>query len=105
VNESQRRKRISQLRKSSSATSDDLKANKINSLRARSPQLAAVAVCVVDRISPRHRDRENLTGVPNAAATPSYADIDRYLKVLLAEKKPSGDAFEPAPKIEEGSAC
>jgi hypothetical protein len=24
---------------------------------------------------------------------------------MLAEKKPSGDAFEPAPKIEEGSAC
>jgi energy-coupling factor transporter ATP-binding protein EcfA2 len=32
---------------------------------------------------------------------PSDADIDRYLKLLLAEKNLSADAFETVPKIEE----
>src|SRR5207249_3989295 len=32
---------------------------------------------------------------------PSDADIDRYLKVVLAEKKLSDDTFEAVPKIEE----
>lgn len=32
---------------------------------------------------------------------PSDADIDRYLKLLLAEKKLSDDTFEAVPKIEE----
>jgi energy-coupling factor transporter ATP-binding protein EcfA2 len=32
---------------------------------------------------------------------PSDADIDRYLKLLLAEKNLSDDAFQPVPKIEE----
>ena len=33
--------------------------------------------------------------------TPSDQDIDRYLKLLLAEKKLSSETFNPVPKIEE----
>src|SRR5687767_1589003 len=32
---------------------------------------------------------------------PSDADIERYLKLLLAEKRLSDDAFEAVPRIEE----
>lgn len=32
---------------------------------------------------------------------PSDLDIDRYLKLLLSEKKLSDEPFQPIPKIEE----
>jgi len=41
------------------------------------------------------------TDVLKNRISPSDADIDRYLKLLLAEKKLSDDAFEAVPKIEE----
>jgi hypothetical protein len=36
-----------------------------------------------------------------AAVTIDHLDIDCYLKLLLAEKKLSGEEFQPVPKIEE----
>src|SRR5689334_20714356 len=45
--------------------------------------------------------RTIVADVLKSRVQPSDLDIDRYLKVLLAEKKLSDDPFEPAPKIEE----
>src|SRR5262249_31029924 len=42
--------------------------------------------------------------VLNTRVQPSDVGIDRYLKLLLAEKKLSGETFEPVPKIEEKQA-
>jgi len=39
--------------------------------------------------------------VLKSRVTPAQTDIDRYLKMLLGEKKLSADTFEPVPKIEE----
>ena len=39
--------------------------------------------------------------VLKSRVAPAQTDIDRYLKLLLSEKKLSAEAFEPVPKIEE----
>ena len=39
--------------------------------------------------------------VLKTAAHPSDEDVQRYLKLLLAEKKLSDDVFEEAPQIEQ----
>ena len=47
-------------------------------------------------MDPSHRYRRSQEPSPAADA-----DIDRYLKLLLAEKKLSDEPFEAVPKIEE----
>src|SRR5260370_29095015 len=45
--------------------------------------------------------RSIASDILKSSVQPSDLDIDRYLKLLLSEKKLSDEPFQPVPKIEE----